>query len=1622
MKIGGILIYSLLGGGLVASVTYNVMMNRMLGEYKTEIRSAREAAVRTPEKTVPEKPATPPPPQQASAEKSVPQPSKVPDAPTPREVLAESSNYEQWEHSFNIWYPVNIQSVSDVELAKKITITPAVEFTVSSSGSRVYIRSGQFKPGTVYRISVKPGIAPLNPFDQYGRLCFYPSTREQSFAFLMPDLSPELGFISNCSIYPLHAPIRELPVRAVNAGKSAKIFIYEIYPNQRFNFLSQPNCQDSYSNPYGKEILEKEFPLRLVRNEQAALGLEFQKIGLPEKPGVFLLKMAGQKSEISTATLVVTDLVMQSVSDAAGSWFLLHSISTGQPVSGAKISFISEKNQTLSTGVTDADGKLFMNKASLRPNDADDSLAMALAEKDGDITYLRLNTAIMPVYSTLPRETVNGDQDFAMVWPNVNICRPGENITLFAMLRSGEKRLARTGVPVDLVVSSDSSPFKKRIPAVTDDSGCVRADFSIPLDSPLCTYSAILLPRGADEKKNDAFGKTTFSVNEFIPDELKSTLSARLDNDTLSASGKVTYYFGVPLQGGKVSGAVCFETKDYHSKRYEKYEFCAGLPNHSDSDAIIQRTTDRDGAFSFEKVIPIPAKENQGRPVVYYTQIYASGNGGRGITAQSESIIRHFAPFYVGLREDSENKNGKTFAVAIVDPQDRDTAAPGLRCSVMRLDWDYVITENLRYVWQEKKIEHRAPAPLEIKDGKFTVPLNQPGRYTVLIKDADGNLFAEKSFWFDAGESGSHSADPNNLVFLFDREKAQPGDTVTVSFDSPVAGKGIVTTGAAKIAGFSRFDVKKGRNEVKITVPADTIRGAWHAGFTIVGKTDPNDLNQIRLTSVASIPVDQNTHKIMMALDAPEKARPEETVRVKLTLKNTSGAPASGRVQLWGVDRGILSLTGFKTPDPFQFFFGAYACPLVFRDSYDDIYNLFKLDRKAIGGGEDGSIRSDYMSGQQENRKKAVVFVLDSVAVPASGEAVVSVRLPKHTGAMRLMAIASSPDKTGSAEREIIMRDDISLKVAAPRVAAPGDEFAITFDAFNHELADGQAVWTVDALSGASPTGEKTGSFELKKGASAAGSFRLKANADVENVRCRVNLTLGTRTLSEDVAVTVRAPLPEQAFCTVGTLDAGKKTFTAGKKEYLEIGSPALSISGALDFLAEYPYGCLEQTTSAAFPFLAVKPLADAGLLDRAFSADAQTKIESAVRRLAEMHYLRMSFVMWPGERNNWQRVWEDGSCYACHFLLEAAAAGYTVPEPMLNGIREGLVNKCGSNGTPAGVRAYCTYILSLTEPAQAAAYAELQLTDKNLRDYSRFLLAATLVRGGNAALGMPILKDVIKQDFYLENDPGLSLIDSIPRRLGLALWILADILPDAPENTRLADAIRRRMLPNGNWGSTQNNAWCALGISRWYAKQRAAAPVATVTVNGKTEKLDGSLRIAAGQSATVEVQSGSLIVFDRKRSVPKSFQPESVVFQVSKIYLNDKGQPVVKAKHGELLTVVLTISSGKPVENLVLCDLLPGGLEIEDETLLSRFKVPDQSADDISSSGLRIRLKERRFDRFLLFGDIRETTAAKPAVVTYHVRAAVRGKFAVPPVQVEAMYEPEPHATARPAEVFEIE
>src|SRR5690606_33808768 len=138
--------------------------------------------------------------------------------------------------------------------------------------------------------------------------------------------------------------------------------------------------------------------------------------------------------------------------------------------------------------------------------------------------------------------------------------------------------------------------------------------------------------------------------------------------------------------------------------------------------------------------------------------------------------------------------------------------------------------------------------------------------------------------------------------------------------------------------------------------------------------------------------------------------KPGDEVVAEIAVRDAKGQPVTGEVTFMAVDEGVLSLTGYKTPNPLEALYKKQALAVITTENRMGIVARVDMaDEDGDKGDEGGGGYGD--SGQATNYRAAFATTaafMPAVALDAKGRATVNFRLPDNLTAFRLMAVAAS--------------------------------------------------------------------------------------------------------------------------------------------------------------------------------------------------------------------------------------------------------------------------------------------------------------------------------------------------------------------------------------------------------------------------------------------------------------------------------------------------------------------------------------------------------------------------------------------------------------------------------------
>lgn len=1018
-----------------------------------------------------------------------------------------------------------------------------------------------------------------------------------------------------------------------------------------------------------------------------------------------------------------------------------------------------------------------------------------------------------------------------------------------------------------------------------------------------------------------------------------------------------------------------------------------------------------------------------------------------------------------------DNGSEAEFEVAYVNVQGQKIASDDLTARFVRERRDYYWSNEYGN-WQLKYNQKEfvvAEQPLKIAAqgvSKVAYRADNEGAYRLEIVDtATNQVLTSVRYWSGYSWDDSNRNDgpvrPDQVKLTLDKTNYAPGDTAIVHVEAPVAGAGYLAVETnSGILWRQDITVPEGGLDVHVPI-ADWQRYDIYLNAMIIRPSKDVQATTIkRAVGLLHLPLKTDDRKLALTLDVPAKVLPETTASVKIKLdpqQISADRPIS--VLLSAVDSGVLNITNFKTPDPFTAFLGRKGYQV---DQYDVYSRLIEGKGRLAGL----SFGGDAVAGGKKTLTdvKIIAQQLKIVTLDNQGEAVVELPLPDFNGELRLMAQVWDQQRFGKAEQPLQVVAPFIVELASPRFLSGGDRSMMALDLRNlQETA--QNIQVDISVSGLLALEQPTHlSYQLA--AKARQIVQIPVIADYGYGQGKIDIAVNGVKLADGSAwqtkrnwmIGVRPAYAAEQISYSQVLQAGeqwqfnreslnKLLANTVEGQLIISNQPPLNIAQYIKTLLAYPYGCLEQTISGLFPSLYAnqEQLTQLGIKSETDDV-RRDKVQFGIDRILTMQRDNGSFGLWSKEST--EEYWL--SVYATDFLLQAQARGYQVNRQALNKALTRLGEYLYDNTAFSNISAY-SYRPELNDYIRFATktYAALLLTEQNKitpavrNEFNRLNLAVQ--HDGNKILKsalpvvqlalamknagytqaidtlLPLAFDIERDDqAYWLGDYGSEIRDQAQI---LSLLMKSNLAPAEQSAYLLALS---RNLQDQRYLSTQELN--AVFIAGWLVNQTRTTGSYEIRLNDQPRLLDKPLSRAfsyedLSHGLTIDNRNEKAPIYLRfdvtgyNKQAPQATSASNVL-TVKRRYFDLNGQ-AISAQHlnvGDLLVVMLEVNAKKELSDALIVDLLPAGLELENQNLTNSSvllaNIP-AIADLINAENSDdIKYQEYRDDRYVTSVGVHDYVYNQSRFyrkrVFYLARAVTPGHYMVPAPFVESMYHPD--------------
>lgn len=1278
-------------------------------------------------------------------------------------------------------------------------------------------------------------------------------------------------------------------------------------------------------------------------------------------------------------------------------WCTVSDIMTASPLAGIRVTAYNFQLREIGSACTDEQGF-----ADFRT----DGNPFVITASDGvSTTFLKINGASELSTSRFDvggKKTPQGIKGF--IYGERGVWRPGDEIYLTLIVEDRQHALpANHPVTMELHTPGEQLYDRQTLTRSVDGIYVFR------------TKTADDAPTGQWDARFKVGGQTfhhTVRIETIKPNRLKIHISSPeiLRGASGAEIGLDARWLTGPVAAGLQASVEMSLFSDPHPfERYDDYRFANPLYAFSSSrhDLLSGRL---DSLGQITKQIRIPA--TQQAPGVLQANLIArvaEAGGDESITSRSVRYSPYEA--YVGIRlgdREFETDCDLHFPVIAVDPDGKPIDSRELEYKIYRLDWSWwregSAAELSRYV-QSESAQTVASGQLRTVAGKAEIPfrIDYPawGRYLVFVRDIGSGHATGGEIHIDWPDWRGHSDKSNPtattmLSFALDKRNYEVGDLATVYLPRSSGGRVLLSVENGSRVLSRRWVRLSNKEETahRLRITRDMAPNFYvHATLLQPHAQTVNDL-PIRMYGVEGAEVIDRRTILHPQIEVADEILPQREFAIRIHERDNK--PMSYTLAI--VDEGLLDITAFRTPQPWQAMNRREALGVRTWDMYDDVIGAYAGKFTSIlSVGGDEAIRE---AAGKEKRFNPVVKFLGPFTLNG-GTKTHQITLPMYVGSVRVMVVAAHAGSYGSADKTVTVRSPLMLLPTLPRVLACGDRVRLPVNFFASDEALGDIQVNIETEGPVSVAGGRSRTLHFASAGEKMVDFELLCDRQKSGqAKICISARGGGHSVNETLAIDVRNPQP--LITTVETRNVGGGAGDRFSWQGMEDGSvrmeiatiPVIPFSGVFSFMADYGHFCTEQLSAKAMYLLYARRF-----LHENEQRQAEEMLPDILKKILSRQLPDGGFAYWPGYTD--AQPWVTSM--AGEVMIEARRQGFAIDRKAVDRWIEhqkNAVRNYRHTTVRAAdlVQAYRLYTLVLAGEKPAAAMNKLR-ESPNLSQQALMRLAAAYVileRGDVAA-------KLIEKADETPRLPGSYETFYTPLRdlaMEVETWALIG------DSNRVATAARKLAdkFSSKNY-STQEIAFTSVAMSRLADLMTSDNNEVIISQSGEKALIlrnmqdveEVALNAATG-SVSIENKGKEIVCVSlttsRRPAADETIPATAAGVEISVRYTDRQGREieVEKLRQGEEFIARVSVKkSAGDSESMALTLAVPSGWEIWNERLMNEAAAGDLKHLDI------------RDDRICWYFGLK---AGEPREFAIRLRAAWCGEFVLPATVCEDMYD----------------
>ena len=1310
-------------------------------------------------------------------------------------------------------------------------------------------------------------------------------------------------------------------------------------------------------------------------------------------------------------------------------WIAVSNILDTNPVGKAQVTVYNFQLQPIGKGETNGEGFVEISSKG--------TPFIVVAEAEKQKAYVRVvdgEEQSVSRFDVGGKEIQKGLKGF--IYGERGVWRPGDTLHISFILEDREKRIPDKH-PVALEIYNPKGQFYTKMISTQGMNGFYTFDVPTQAGDPTGLWNAYIKVGGTTFHKG-------LRIETIKPNRLKINLT--LPKILQSTDKNVT----VPLASAWLTGATASKLKakvemslskvNTQFKNYGQYIF-----NDPATDFTTIKTDVFDGILNAEGkagvTLKVPAATNAPGMLnaTFTTRVFEPG-GDASIYTQSIP----FSPFvsYVGINLNQpkgkyiETDKDHVFDVVTVNSQGQPVNRSNLEYKIYRISWSWWwenSDESFGTYINNSSITPVASGKLQTSGGKttfkFRVDYPSWGRYLVYVKDKDSGHATGGTIYVDWPESRgrSNKTDPSGikmLTFSLDKESYEIGETATAIIPAAAGGRALVSIENGSSVLHREWIEVTNEGDTKYTfeiTPEMAPNVYLHISLLQPHAQTINDL-PIRMYGIAPVFVTNRQTVLQPQIQMPEVLRPETDFNV--TVSEKSGKPMTYTLAI--VDDGLLDLTNFKTPDPWNEFYSREALGIRTWDMYDNVLGASAGAYSSLFSvGGDATLKP---ADAKANRFKPVVKFIGPFYLEKGRQQTHTLKLPMYVGSVRAMVVAGQDGAYGNAEKTAFVRTPLMLLSTLPRVLSIQEEITVPVNVFAMEKQVKNVTVSLQASGGGIQIeGSHQQSLTFNRPGDQLVFFTLKTGNKTGKATIKLTASGGGQQTKETIEIEVRNPNPIVTLRSSEWIETGQNkelsyqlgSLSANNQIKLEVSRiPSVDISRRFDFLYNYQHHCTEQLTSKALPLLFI---AQFKTIDTREAEKIKANVQEAIRQIYARQLPNGGFVYWPG--NAVADEWI--SSYTGMFLTLAQEKGYAVHANVLNKWKRFQRAAAQNWRMPQEAnnwqqwqselqQAFRLYTLALAGAPEYGAMNRMK-EQPGLSIQAKWRLAAAYALTGKMKPAEELVYNAettvipysSMNQIYGSSDRGEAMI--------LETLLLMNRERDALQQAKVVS----KNLSQENWFSTQSTAFALMAMGR-LAEKLSGSLDFTWTWNGKQQPAVKSAKAVFEKEISTSPKSGTVAVknqgkgalsvdlITRTQLLNDTLPAISDNLRMDIRYASMDGKPmsVNDIRQGTDFTAIASISNTSGTTdytNLALTHIIPSGWEVYNERMTVPEAEPQETTDSSGNVSGQYTYQDIRDDRVLTYFNLRR---GETKIFTIRLQATYAGNFILPAVQCEAMYD----------------